>query len=106
MTKMSAMKLKLDENLPSRLVDELSNLGHDVDTVPKGGSIITGIASFTPIEGFQKIKKGLRSQAEVVLVVGFVDSGKIYNSEDCVAQNGCASSRLTLVYLKKHNKSL
>ena len=31
------MKLKLDENLPFRLVDELSNLGHDVDTVPNEG---------------------------------------------------------------------
>ena len=27
------MKLKLDENLPERLVPELRSLGHDVDTV-------------------------------------------------------------------------
>ena len=27
------MKIKLDENLPERLVSELSQLGHDVDTV-------------------------------------------------------------------------
>ena len=27
------MKVKLDENLPGRLVSELSQLGHDVDTV-------------------------------------------------------------------------
>lgn len=27
------MKIKLDENLPERLVAELSALGHDVDTV-------------------------------------------------------------------------
>ncbi len=29
------MKIKLDENLPERLVSELSQLGHDVDTVPR-----------------------------------------------------------------------
>ena len=28
-----ALKIKLDENLPERLVSELSQLGHDVDTV-------------------------------------------------------------------------
>jgi predicted nuclease of predicted toxin-antitoxin system len=28
------MKLKLDENLPATLVDALTALGHDVDTVP------------------------------------------------------------------------
>ena len=28
------MKLKLDENLPASLVDDLQALGHDVDTVP------------------------------------------------------------------------
>jgi predicted nuclease of predicted toxin-antitoxin system len=29
------VKLKLDENLPRRLVDFLATLGHDVDTVPE-----------------------------------------------------------------------
>ena len=29
------MKIKLDENLPRRLVDVLAALGHDVDTVPE-----------------------------------------------------------------------
>lgn len=29
------MKLKLDENLPTALVDRLTSLGHDVDTVPE-----------------------------------------------------------------------
>jgi predicted nuclease of predicted toxin-antitoxin system len=29
------MKIKLDENLPSRLVNILTGMGHDVDTVPK-----------------------------------------------------------------------
>jgi Domain of unknown function (DUF5615) len=28
------MRLKLDENLPAALVEKLSGLGHDVDTVP------------------------------------------------------------------------
>ena len=28
------MNIKLDENLPERLVSELEALGHDVDTVP------------------------------------------------------------------------
>jgi predicted nuclease of predicted toxin-antitoxin system len=27
------MRIKLDENLPTRLVDALQSLGHDVDTV-------------------------------------------------------------------------
>lgn len=31
------MKIKLDENLPSRLVAALGALGHDVDTVPAEG---------------------------------------------------------------------
>ena len=31
------MKIKLDENLPSRLVDVLSALRHEVDTVPDEG---------------------------------------------------------------------
>jgi predicted nuclease of predicted toxin-antitoxin system len=31
------MKIKLDENLPASLADELISLGHDVDTVPKEG---------------------------------------------------------------------
>ena len=66
-----------------------------MDTVPKAGSIITDIASFTPLGGFQGIKTSLRSQAEVVLVVGLVDSGKIHNSEECVARNGWALSHLT-----------
>jgi len=31
------MKIKLDENLPARLVSLLAVLGHDVDTVPQQG---------------------------------------------------------------------
>ena len=31
------MKIKLDENLPTRLVGVLGGLGHDVDTVPTEG---------------------------------------------------------------------
>ena len=31
------MKIKLDENLPVRLAEELTALGHDVDTVPAEG---------------------------------------------------------------------
>ena len=31
------MKIKLDENLPARLVASLAGLGHDVDTVPAEG---------------------------------------------------------------------
>jgi predicted nuclease of predicted toxin-antitoxin system len=31
------MKVKLDENIPFRLADELSRLGHDVDTVASEG---------------------------------------------------------------------
>ena len=34
------MKLKLDENIPARLVKVLTGLGHDVDTVP--GEDLTG----------------------------------------------------------------
>jgi predicted nuclease of predicted toxin-antitoxin system len=31
------MKMKLDENLPFRLVDILSQLGHETDTIPQEG---------------------------------------------------------------------
>lgn len=31
------MRLKLDENLPTILVEELGALGHDVDTAPSEG---------------------------------------------------------------------
>ncbi|HGJ67670.1 TPA: hypothetical protein ENS27_20120 [bacterium] len=31
------MKIKLDENMPYGLVDVLSQMGHDVDTVPQEG---------------------------------------------------------------------
>jgi predicted nuclease of predicted toxin-antitoxin system len=31
------MKIKLDENLPTSLVEDLSALGHDVDTAPSEG---------------------------------------------------------------------
>lgn len=31
------MRIKLDENLPVGLVEELSRLGHDVDSVPQEG---------------------------------------------------------------------
>ncbi|MEA3277704.1 MAG: DUF5615 family PIN-like protein [Pseudomonadota bacterium] len=31
------MKIKLDENIPAALVAELSDLGHDVDSVPQEG---------------------------------------------------------------------
>ena len=31
------MRIKLDENLPVRLVDVLADLGHDVDSVPMEG---------------------------------------------------------------------
>jgi len=31
------MKVKLDENIPNRLADELATLGHDVDTVASEG---------------------------------------------------------------------
>lgn len=31
------MRIKLDENLPASLVDILTPLGHDVDTVPREG---------------------------------------------------------------------
>lgn len=33
------MKIKLDENLPLRLVEILRELGHDVDTVPQEGLV-------------------------------------------------------------------
>ena len=29
------MKIKLDENLPARLIEGLAKLGHDVDSVPQ-----------------------------------------------------------------------
>jgi predicted nuclease of predicted toxin-antitoxin system len=29
------MRIKLDENLPARLIEELTKLGHDVDSVPQ-----------------------------------------------------------------------
>ncbi len=32
------MKIKLDENLPFRLVGILSELGHEIDTIPQEGS--------------------------------------------------------------------
>jgi len=31
------VKIKLDENLPARLVGLLAKLGHDTDTVPQEG---------------------------------------------------------------------
>jgi len=31
------MRVKLDENLPIDLVDELTRLGHEVDTAPREG---------------------------------------------------------------------
>ena len=31
------MKIKLDENLPARLVRLLAELGHDTDTIPQEG---------------------------------------------------------------------
>ena len=31
------MKIKLDENLPARLIRLLAELGHDIDTVPQEG---------------------------------------------------------------------
>ena len=31
------MKIKLDENMPTRLVDILTRLGHQADTVPEEG---------------------------------------------------------------------
>lgn len=31
------MKVKLDENLPARLVQALAELGHDIDTIPQEG---------------------------------------------------------------------
>jgi predicted nuclease of predicted toxin-antitoxin system len=31
------MKIKLDENLPAQLADNLRALGHDVQTVPEEG---------------------------------------------------------------------
>ena len=31
------MRIKLDENLPARLADALSKLGHNVDTAPREG---------------------------------------------------------------------
>ena len=31
------MRIKLDENLPTELVDALGRLGHDTDTVPQEG---------------------------------------------------------------------
>jgi hypothetical protein len=34
------MKIKLDENMPQRLVAALVALGHDVDTVPHEGNYI------------------------------------------------------------------
>jgi predicted nuclease of predicted toxin-antitoxin system len=31
------MKIKLDENMPAGLVESLTDLGHDVDTIPQEG---------------------------------------------------------------------
>ena len=33
------MKIKLDENIPARLVNILSQFGHEIDTVPQEGLI-------------------------------------------------------------------
>jgi predicted nuclease of predicted toxin-antitoxin system len=46
------MKIKLDENLPNRLVNLLIELGHEVDTVPE-----EGLAGHNDLEIWEVVQK-------------------------------------------------
>lgn len=54
------MRLKLDENLPAALVAKLSELGHDVDTVPSEG--LTGHPDGDVWEAAQRARRLLVTQ--------------------------------------------
>jgi len=54
------LTIKLDENLPERLVDVLTGLGHDVDTVRSEGLI--GINDFVVWDAAQSAKRFLVTQ--------------------------------------------
>jgi predicted nuclease of predicted toxin-antitoxin system len=54
------MRIKLDENIPARLVFLLTNLGHDVDTVV--GEKLVGQEDPAVWEGAQKAKRLLITQ--------------------------------------------
>ena len=54
------MKIKLDENLPVRLVHLLSNLGHETDTVPHEG--LAGRDDLSVWEAAQHAKRLLITQ--------------------------------------------
>lgn len=54
------MKIKLDENLPVRLVHILSNLGHETDTVPHEG--LAGHDDLLVWESAQQAKRVLITQ--------------------------------------------
>ena len=54
------MKIKLDENLPDRLVPELATLGHDVDTVR--GEQLTGQSDSQVWEAAQAADRFLITQ--------------------------------------------
>jgi hypothetical protein len=46
------MKIKLDENIPARLANILSQFGHEIDTVPQEGLI-----GYIMITGFGRLHK-------------------------------------------------
>jgi len=48
------MKIKLDENIPARLVNILSQFGHEIDTVPQEGLIGYSVIMIT---GFGRLHK-------------------------------------------------
>lgn len=54
------MRIKLDENLPYRLVDVLTDLGHDVDTVPE--EALSGCSDERVWDSAQKEKRFLITQ--------------------------------------------
>jgi predicted nuclease of predicted toxin-antitoxin system len=54
------MRIKLDENLPFRLVEILTHLGHQVDTVPQES--LSGLDDFRIWQETQKAKRFLITQ--------------------------------------------
>jgi hypothetical protein len=46
------MKIKLDENLPERIVAGLTALGHDTDTIRILGSLTRGSIHLGPMKAF------------------------------------------------------
>jgi predicted nuclease of predicted toxin-antitoxin system len=85
------MKIKLDENIPARLVNILSQFGHEIDTVPQEGLI--GYKDHRVWEAAQNSKSFFITQDLDFSNTERFKPGNHFGTRPSATQSGSPSSR-------------